>query len=240
MAARRWSVYVHVPFCRAPCFHCGCTRVITRDPARGAHYRTPLQREIELQAALLPAPRPIEQLHFGGGTPTFLDDAQLEALLIALESAFGFVQPAAREFSIEIDPRTVEADRLDRLAALGLQRISLGVQDFDPAVQAAVNRVQPAPMTGDLIEAARRLGLRSMSFDLIHGLPRQTPASFQRTLDEVIALRPDRVAIYAYAHLPAMYKAQRQIHAAKLPDAAGRRWPSTPTCGSPVARARQS
>lgn len=214
------SVYVHAPFCADPCFYCGCARVITRDVARHAHYLHALLREIELQAALFTTPRPIEQLHLGGGTPTAFSDAQLATVIEQLQRSFGFVAPERREFSIEIDPRTVDAARLARLVARGFNRVSLGVQDFDAQVQQAVNRVQAPEWVESLVRAGRALGLRSISFDLIYGLPRQTLVGFAHTLDRVVAARPDRIAIYGYAHLPAMFKAQRQIRSAELPDAA--------------------
>lgn len=214
------SLYVHAPFCASPCFYCGCTRVITRDAQRMQRYVDAACTEIALQARLFDVRRPVEQLHFGGGTPTAFTDAQLGALLAQIERSFGFVAPAQREFSIELDPRTVDAARLENLARLGFNRISLGVQDFDVSVQQAVNRVQPEHLTAALVQAGRRLGLRSIAFDLIYGLPRQTLEGFTDTLDRVVALQPDRIAIYGYAHLPAMFKAQRHIHAHELPDAA--------------------
>ena len=216
------SLYVHAPFCANPCFFCGCTRVITRDPALIVHYLHVLLREIELQGALFGRRRPIEQLHFGGGTPTYFSDEQLQVVLDQLERCFGFAPAAPREFSIEIDPRTVDAPRLARLVGMGFNRVSLGVQDFDPVVQAAVNRVQAPELTEDLVREGRSLGLRSISFDLIYGLPRQTLEGFGQTLERVITAQPDRISIYGYAHLPATFKAQRHIAAAELPDADAR------------------
>lgn len=212
------SLYVQAPFCANPCFYCGCTRVITRDPALTVHYLHALLREIELQGALFDRRRPVEQLHFGGGTPTYFSDEQLKTVFDQIERSFGFAPVDRREFSMEIDPRTVDASRLSQLVALGINRISLGVQDFDPAVQAAVNRLQAPELTEALVRGGRRLGLRSISFDLIYGLPRQTVEGFGHTLDRVIAAQPDRIAIYGYAHLPSLFKAQRHIEAALLPD----------------------
>ena len=200
------SVYVHVPFCASPCFYCGCNRVISRDPGRPARYLSRLLREIDLQAALFQGRRVIEQLHFGGGTP----------------SRFGFVRSARREFSIEIDPRTVDGGRLATLRELGFNRLSLGVQDVDPEVQAAINRVQSTEHLRALMAVARDIGFQSLSMDLIYGLPRQTPERFARTLDLVVATAPDRVALYGYAHLPAQFRAQRMIQASALPDAEAR------------------
>lgn len=212
------SVYVHAPFCADPCFYCGCTRVITRDAARIERYVDQILREIRLQASVLGRTRPVEQVHLGGGTPTAFTDAQLDAVLRELRRGFGAVEDSQQEFSIEIDPRTVDATRLARLAAMGFNRISLGVQDFEPDVQAAIHRIQPVALTTHLLHAARLLGLRSVSFDLVYGLPRQTEAGFERTLQQVVRLRPDRVAIYGYAHLPQQFKAQGQIRLNELPD----------------------
>ncbi len=213
---RPLSIYVHVPFCESPCFYCGCNKVITRDHGRATSYLATLALEIERQGALYDRRRPVDQLHFGGGTPTFLDDAELEAVLAMLGRHFRLRDDPGREHSIEIDPRTVSLERLGRLAALGFNRISLGVQDFDADVQRAVNRVQSREHTLGLITGARDLGIDSVSIDLIYGLPRQTRAGFSRTLESVIAARPDRIAAYSYAHLPELFKPQRQIKAADL------------------------
>lgn len=211
------SVYVHVPFCASPCFYCGCNRIITRQWGKGALYVRRLLREIEMQGALFERLRRIEQLHFGGGTPTFLDIPQLQEIMDALDRHFGLDEGENREFSIEIDPRTVHVGTLPQLASLGLNRLSLGVQDFDPRVQQAVNRIQSVKDTLDLIVEARHSGFKSVSVDLIYGLPLQTAASWEQTLRVVTAARPDRIAAYSYAHLPQKFKAQRQINAAQLP-----------------------
>ena len=211
------SVYVHVPFCASLCYYCACNKIVTRRRERAHEYLDLLEREIALQTAELGTGQPIAQLHLGGGSPTFLSDAQLAALMYMLERSFQR-QPGA-ECSIEIDPRTVDAGRLRALSALGFNRISLGVQDFDPAVQQAVHRVQPFGQVAALMEAARGLPFDSVNFDLIYGLPRQTEASFERTLQQVVALRPDRIALYGYAHLPERFKPQRRIHAVELPAA---------------------
>ena len=213
------SVYVHVPFCTSPCFYCGCNRVITRQWGAGEKYLEALTREIAMQGALFENLRTIEQLHFGGGTPTFLDDAQIGRVIEALDRHFGTTEAESREYSIELDPRTIHAGRMAALAGLGFNRVSLGVQDFDPQVQKAVNRVQSVKDTLDLIREARAVGMRSVSVDLIYGLPYQTPESWARTLDLVVAAAPDRIAAYSYAHLPARFKAQRQLDATKLPGA---------------------
>ena len=219
---RRLSVYVHVPFCFSPCFYCGCARLITRDRGKADGYLARLHREIELTAPLFDRDRQVVQLHFGGGTPNFLDARQMGELIDTLARQFSLAGDAAREFGIELDPREVDAGYVAMLARHGFNRVSVGVQDFDPAVQAAVNRIQSVEQTRLVLDAARENGFRSTSVDLIYGLPRQTQAGFAKTLDQVIALRPDRIAAYGYAHLPERFKAQRQIDAAELPSAADR------------------
>jgi oxygen-independent coproporphyrinogen-3 oxidase len=216
------SIYVHVPFCLSPCFYCGCTRVITRDRGKVAVYLEHLYREIERTAPLFDRGRPVVQLHFGGGTPNFLDARQMSELLESLARQFALSRAAEREFGIELDPRYCDADYVAMLAAHGFNRISVGIQDFDADVQQAVNRIQSVEQTRTVLDAARACGMRSVSVDLIHGLPRQTPEKFAHTLEQVIALKPDRVACYSYAHLPERFKAQRQIDAADLPDAGTR------------------
>ncbi len=214
------SLYVHVPFCFSPCFFCGCNKIITRDAAKAQRYLEYLYREISLQAPLFADTRAVEQLHFGGGTPTFLSLDQLAGLIDTLAGNFQLTDSPTREYSIEIDPRTLTADSLPALARMGFNRVSLGVQDFDPEVQRAVNRVQSINATLDAIVQARADGFNSVSVDLIYGLPKQTVTSFARTLDTVIAARPDRLAVYGYAHMPRMFKAQRQINKPDLPTAA--------------------
>jgi oxygen-independent coproporphyrinogen III oxidase len=221
-ARRPLSIYVHVPFCFSPCFYCGCNRLITRDAARGSRYAEQLLREIALLAPLFDRDREVVQLHLGGGTPNFLSADTLACLIEGIAGAFRLSRAPERDFSIELDPRTVPHDYAPALARLGFNRVSLGVQDFDPQVQRAVNRIQSVEETLDLIDACRDSGFRSVNVDLIYGLPRQTPAAFRRTLRTVISARPDRVAVYGYAHLPGLFKAQRRIDATALPDAAGR------------------
>jgi oxygen-independent coproporphyrinogen-3 oxidase len=217
---RELSLYVHVPFCASPCFYCGCTRLITRDRARAQAYLERLEAEIERTGALYARDRLARQVHFGGGTPTFLSVDEIARVMAALGRAFRLDASAGREFAIEIDPRTVDPAALPALAALGFNRASFGIQDFDPAVQAAVNRIQPFELTRDVMQAARAAGFGSLNVDLIYGLPRQTIAGFGATLDRVLELAPDRIAAYSYAHLPALFKPQRRIDAAELPDAA--------------------
>ncbi|MEO7052158.1 MAG: oxygen-independent coproporphyrinogen III oxidase [Rhodanobacter sp.] len=219
---RPLSLYVHVPFCMSPCFYCGCNRIITRDASQAERYLERLYREIELIAPQFDRDRPVRQLHFGGGTPNFLAAAQMGELLESLARHFSFSHVADREYGIEIDPRFADGDYVRALGELGFNRISVGIQDFDPLVQQAVNRIQSFAQTREVLDAARASGFRSTSVDLIYGLPFQTVQGFSRTLDQVVALDPDRVAVYGYAHLPEMFKAQRQIAADDLPDAATR------------------
>jgi oxygen-independent coproporphyrinogen-3 oxidase len=219
---RRLSLYVHVPFCTSPCFYCGCNRVITRDKARADSYLVRLHRETAMMAALFDRDRDVVQCHFGGGTPNFLSPAQLHEFMDALCRHFHFSDAPGRDVSIELDPRFVTVDEVPALAAAGFNRASLGVQDFDPEVQAAVNRVQAVEATLAVIDACRRTGMRSVNVDLIYGLPKQTLHGFSRTLDLVVQARPDRLAVYGYAHLPHLFKAQRRIAAEQLPDAEAR------------------
>ena len=214
---RPLSLYVHVPFCTSPCFYCGCTRIITRDPLKGRIYLDHLLHEIELQARLFDPDRVVDQLHLGGGTPTFLSNEQLAELLAGMRKHFRLRNDEGREFSIEIDPRTVDEQRMQQLADLGFNRVSLGVQDFDPVVQQAVNRIQGVEETLGVMQAARRAGISSINLDLIYGLPFQSLEGFSRTLETVIEARPERLAVYSYAHLPRMFKAQRQIDERTLP-----------------------
>lgn len=212
------SLYVHVPYCFSPCFYCGCNRIITRDRSRALPYMERLIREIESVGRLFDRDRDVLQLHFGGGTPNFLTPNQLAELLESLGRHFHFAESRQRDFSIELDPRFVASGDIAALAALGFNRASLGVQDLDPAVQQAVNRVQSAEQTLAVIDACRASGFESVNVDLIYGLPKQTLVGFKRTLDTVLDARPDRLAVYGYAHLPHLFKAQRQIENADLPD----------------------
>jgi oxygen-independent coproporphyrinogen-3 oxidase len=211
------SLYVHIPYCFSPCFYCGCNRTISSDPTRGEAYVTRLLQELRLIAPLFDTRRKVIQLHLGGGTPNFLTGAQLSRLIAGLDGSFRLSRAAKRDFSIELDPRRVQDGDVAMLAQLGFNRVSLGVQDFDARVQQAINRVQSIGQTLAVIEACRCNGMRSVNLDLIYGLPLQTPAGFACTLDTVIASRPDRVAVYGYAHMPALFKAQRQIAATDLP-----------------------
>lgn len=216
---RQLSLYVHVPFCFSPCFYCGCNRVITRDETRAGLYLSRLVREISLVSPLFDRDRDVAQLHLGGGTPSFLGITHLQELVDSLGRNFHFSSAPDRDFSIELDPRCVNAGDVRALAAMGFNRASLGVQDFDPAVQVAVNRVQSVEETQAVVDACRESGFRSINIDLIYGLPLQTREGFGRTLDTVIAMRPDRLAVYSYAHMPHMFKPQKQINADDLPSA---------------------
>jgi oxygen-independent coproporphyrinogen-3 oxidase len=219
---RPLSLYAHIPFCPSPCFYCGCTRVITRDHAKAESYLTRLMREIAIQAELFDRDRVVRQLHLGGGTPNFLDTDQLGALMDALRAGFRFAGEGERELGIEVDPRHADAAYIAALARLGFNRISFGVQDFNPAVQEAINRIQSVEETLEVIAAARSNGFRSINLDLIYGLPRQSLAGFAETLETVTLARPDRIALYSYAHLPQLFKAQRQIEAEDLPSPAAK------------------
>jgi len=213
--ARPLGLYVHLPFCGTICYYCGCNKIVTKDHGRSAKYLKYLQREIRLLADCLGGDRAIGQMHWGGGTPTFLADAELAELMRMLRSAFDFAKQG--EYAIEIDPRTVTPERVALLARLGFNRISLGVQDFDPEVQHAIHRVQGFEETQGVIRAAREHGFRSVNVDLIYGLPKQTLEGFSQTLDQVIRCDPDRIALYSYAHLPTLFKPQRRIAEADMP-----------------------
>lgn len=211
------SLYVHIPFCESLCYYCACNKIITKHHDKAATYLRYLSREVDLHTARMGTGQVVSQLHLGGGSPTFLSDAELRELMGMLRRNF-HLAPGG-EYSIEVDPRTIDAQRLDTLAELGFNRLSFGVQDFDPAVQKAVHRVQPAEQVFALVEAARARGFESINVDLIYGLPQQSPESFDRTLAQVNQLRPDRIALYAYAHLPERFKPQRRIATVELPSA---------------------
>ena len=209
------SIYVHIPFCESVCYYCACNKIITKRHERGRAYLQSLATEIDLHTAELGRGQAVSQLHLGGGSPTYLSDDELSDLMDMLRGAF-VLSPRA-EVSIEVDPRTADLQRLQHLAALGFNRISFGIQDFDPAVQAAVHRVQSFESVQTLMGQAKALGFQSINADLIYGLPMQTPESFQRTVAQVAELRPHRIALYAYAHLPERFKPQRRISGAHLP-----------------------
>ena len=209
------SLYVHVPFCNTICYYCACSKVITRNHEHAVKYIRYLEREIQVVGGLVDGTPPAIQIHWGGGTPTFLSRMEMAGLMGALRGSFAFAKDA--EISIEVDPRKVDEDTVGFLSSLGFNRISIGIQDFDPAVQAAVNRIQSEAETRTVIDAARQSGFASVNADLIYGLPLQTVAGFAVTLDQVIAAAPDRIALYSYAHVPHMFKPQRQINVVDLP-----------------------
>ena len=213
------SLYFHIPFCDTVCFYCACNKIITKNRKRAVPYLEQLFREIALQGRLFDRGRPVDQLHWGGGTPTFISHEQMRALMRVTGEHFQLRDDDSGEYSIEVDPREADAETVAVLRELGFNRLSLGVQDFDPAVQKAVNRIQSEQETWAVMEAARREGFKSVSVDLIYGLPLQSMDSFAATLDKVIAAGPDRLSVFNYAHLPQLFKTQRQLDAALLPSA---------------------
>lgn len=217
LSARPLSLYLHLPFCARLCFYCGCNKIVTKNRARAAPYLERLHREIALQGALFDGTRRVEQLHWGGGTPTFLAREEMRELMDVTRAHFNLRADDSGEYGIELDPREVSPGTLALLRELGFNRASLGVQDLDPEVQRAVNRIQSEAQTVAVVEEARALGFKSINLDLIYGLPHQTLASFERTLERIVALRPDRLSIYNYAHLPQLFPPQRRINIDELP-----------------------
>jgi oxygen-independent coproporphyrinogen-3 oxidase len=213
------SLYLHIPFCDTICYYCGCSKVITKDKSKAAHYIDLLKQEIKLQGALFAKDRTVTQIHWGGGTPTFLSDKEIYEIIECIRDNFNVPAGNEVEFGIEVDPRTVDQQRLKNLSNLGFNRISFGVQDFDSSVQQAVNRVQSNEQIKQHIIDSRKLHYQSINIDLMYGLPRQSVHSFSKTLDTTIELNPDRIAIYNYAHLPEMFKPQRRINEDELPSA---------------------
>ncbi len=211
------SLYTHIPFCDTVCFYCGCNKVVTKDKTKAEPYLDAIFKEIDMQGKLFDSNRKVEQMHFGGGTPTFLSNEQIIRLSEKLQSAFNFAEDG--EYSIEIDPRGVDEDTIKALAKAKFNRISLGVQDFNDDVQKAVNRIQSYKQTKAVIGIARANGFESVSIDLIYGLPKQSVATFETTLKQVSELRPDRISLFNYAHLPELFKPQRRINVLELPSA---------------------
>ncbi|MDO5058851.1 MAG: oxygen-independent coproporphyrinogen III oxidase [Neisseria sp.] len=209
------SLYIHIPFCDTICYYCGCNKIITKDKTRADEYLGYLEREMELLAPHLHGRHQLAQLHFGGGTPTFLSDEQLERVFAMIRRHFELMPGG--EYSIEIDPRKVSRETVHHLGKLGFNRMSVGIQDFDPKVQEAVNRIQSVEETRNVIEASREAGFKSVSVDLIYGLPHQTPETMRATLETVLSLDPDRLALYHYAHLPHIFKPQRRIDTNAVP-----------------------
>ena len=211
------SLYLHIPFCDTICYYCGCSKVITKDKSKATHYIELLKQEIKLQGTLFAKDRQVTQIHWGGGTPTFLSDKEIHEIIECIRENFDVAADNEVEFSIEVDPRTVDQQRLENLRKLGFNRISFGVQDFDQRVQESVNRIQSTQQIKQHIIDARELDYQSINIDLMYGLPHQTVDSFSQTLDTIIELNPDRLAVYNYAHLPEMFKPQRRINEEDLP-----------------------
>ncbi len=216
---RDLSLYFHLPFCARLCYYCACNKVVTKKRALAAPYLEHLHREIALHAALYDKTRMVTQLHWGGGTPTFLSETQMDALMAVTRRHFNVASDRSAEIGIELDPREVREPTLRVLREMGFNRASLGIQDFEPAVQKAVNRIQSEALTGRVIEDARRVGFRSVSVDLIYGLPHQTRATMAATLGKIVALDPDRISIYSYAHLPERFAPQRRLDPTTMPNA---------------------
>ncbi len=214
---RPLSLYFHIPFCATVCFYCACNKVVTKDRSKAIPYLDRLYREVEMQGALFDGQRVVDQLHWGGGTPTFLSQAQMAELMTVTAEHFRLRDDDAGEYSIEIDPREADAETIAMLRKLGFNRLSLGVQDFEPQVQKAVNRIQSVAETQEVIQAARQAGFKSINVDLIYGLPFQSTESFARTLGRIIESQPDRISVFNYAHLPERFKPQRRIQASDLP-----------------------
>ncbi len=213
------SLYFHLPFCDTLCYYCGCNKVVTNNKGRAQPYLERLDREMAMQAVLFDNQRPVTQLHWGGGTPTFISDAEMTWLMSATRRHFNLLDEDSGEYSIEIHPGRVAAGTMGHLRELGFNRVSMGVQDFDPQVQKAVNRYNSVEEVGALVKALRQQQYRSISMDLIYGLPLQTLASVSTTLDHVIDLSPDRLSLFNYAHMPHLFKSQKLINAADLPSA---------------------
>jgi len=216
---RELSLYFHLPFCATVCYYCACNKIITKNRARVVPYLACLQREIALQAACFSGTRQVTQLHWGGGTPTYLSHDQMRSLMATTREHFDLADDAAGEYSIELDPREMKHDTMAVLREIGFNRLSVGVQDFDPDVQRAVNRIQSEACTIGVINDAREAEFRSINIDLIYGLPHQSRRSFKHTVTRIIAADPDRISVFNYAHLPARFKVQRQIDERALPDA---------------------
>ncbi len=211
------SLYFHIPFCDTVCFYCACNKVVTKDRSKGGTYLTRLHKEIAMQGALFDRSRVVEQLHWGGGTPTFISHDEMRELMRVTREHFTLLDDDTGEYSIEIDPREASAETIAILREIGLNRMSLGVQDFDERVQKAVNRLQSEAQTMEVLDAARKEGFRSISVDLMYGLPFQSVASFERTLDRIIEVDPDRLSVFNYAHLPERFMPQRRINMEDVP-----------------------
>jgi len=214
---RPLSLYFHIPFCDTVCFYCGCNKVVTKDRSKASPYLQRVHKEIEMQAALFENSRMVDQLHWGGGTPTFISHDEMRALMDQTRKYFRLHEDDSGEYSIEIDPREVSRDSIKLLRELGFNRMSLGVQDFNPEVQQAVNRIQTKEQTLTALSSAREHDFQSISIDLIYGLPKQSVSSFDGTLDELLSIDPDRISVFNYAHLPERFKPQRRINPEDIP-----------------------
>lgn len=210
------SLYIHLPFCHKLCYYCGCNKVITRHQHKADRYLDMLAKEMAIYQPHV-AQKQVNQIHMGGGTPTFLTEEQLSRLMTLLQQHFHITDDA--ELSIEIDPRSCSDEKLKHLRILGFNRVSYGVQDFDKKVQIAINRVQDTDLIAHQVQLSRELGFRSINLDLIYGLPYQQPASFAASIEQVILLNPDRVSLFSYAHLPSRFAGQRKIDDSSLPTA---------------------
>ncbi len=217
--ARPLSIYIHIPFCSTVCYYCGCNKIVTKDREKATDYLIHLHKEIAMQAEMFDGDRIVKQIHLGGGTPTFINDSGLAVLMNELHTNFPIAEDDVGEYSIEIDPREADADTIKTLRNIGFNRLSIGVQDLDESVQLAVNRIQSEKETFAVIDAARANDFRSISIDLMYGLPNQTLKTFQRTLAKVIEASPDRLSLFNYAHMPTLFKPQRRINEADLPSA---------------------
>jgi oxygen-independent coproporphyrinogen-3 oxidase len=211
------SLYLHIPFCNTICYYCGCSKVVTKDKSKATDYIELLKREIELQSQIFDHDRQVTQIHWGGGTPTFLSDKQIYDIISCIHEHFNVASNDTLECGIEVDPRTVDLQRIKNLRGLGFNRVSFGVQDLDDRVQQAINRVQSADEIKQRFQEARDSGFHSINIDLMYGLPHQSVKSFDQTLDKIIALSPDRIAVYNYAHMPEQFKPQRRIDENDLP-----------------------
>ena len=211
------SLYVHLPFCNTVCFYCACNKIITANKKHITPYLKDLYKEIIMKGKIFDKDRKVEQIHFGGGTPTYLNKVQLTQLMDVLNNNFNLLDDDSGDYSIEIDPRKLKSETITLLRNLGFNRVSIGVQDFDSKVQAAINRIQAYDETLSIINEARKRNFKSINIDLIYGLPKQTIKSFTETIRKVINISPDRIAIYNFAYLPNLFKTQRQIKKEDLP-----------------------
>ncbi len=211
------SLYLHLPFCNTVCFYCACNKIVTANHNRAIPYLVDLHKEINMQGPMFDNDRVVNQLHWGGGTPTFISYEQMSGLMKVIKNNFNLIDDDTGEYSIEIDPREVKTETISLLRNLGFNRMSIGVQDFNPQVQKAVNRNQTYEQTRQVFNEARKYGFHSINIDLIYGLPKQSPLTFANTIDKIIEMNPDRIAIYNYAHLPRLFKTQRQINEDDLP-----------------------